>query len=119
VTIPSRTGRERRLGIVVHRSATLMPDATTRRNGIPLTRPDRTLLDLRRVLTPAELQTTIRKALDLRLAVPPVLLDDFALTRSDLERRFLRLCRRHHLPSPEVNAVSALARWTFCGATRN
>jgi very-short-patch-repair endonuclease len=26
------------------------------------------------------------------------------LTRSELERRFLRLCRRHRLPDPEVNA---------------
>ena len=26
------------------------------------------------------------------------------LTRSELERRFLQLCRRHRLPSPEVNA---------------
>lgn len=26
------------------------------------------------------------------------------LTRSELERRFLRLCRRHRLPRPEVNA---------------
>jgi very-short-patch-repair endonuclease len=25
-------------------------------------------------------------------------------TRSDLERDFLRLCRRHRLPAPEVNA---------------
>jgi very-short-patch-repair endonuclease len=25
------------------------------------------------------------------------------LTRSELERRFLRLCRRHGLPKPEVN----------------
>ena len=24
-------------------------------------------------------------------------------TRSELERRFLRLCRRHRLPTPEVN----------------
>src|ERR671922_12174 len=24
-------------------------------------------------------------------------------TRSELERAFLRLCRRHHLPEPEVN----------------
>ena len=24
-------------------------------------------------------------------------------TRSDLERDFLQLCRRHHLPAPEVN----------------
>jgi hypothetical protein len=26
------------------------------------------------------------------------------LTRSELERRFLSLCRRHRLPTPEVNA---------------
>ena len=26
------------------------------------------------------------------------------LTRSELERRFLRLCRRHRLPKPEINA---------------
>ena len=26
------------------------------------------------------------------------------LTRSELENRFLQLCRRHRLPSPEVNA---------------
>ena len=25
-------------------------------------------------------------------------------SRNELERRFLRLCQRHHLPSPEVNA---------------
>lgn len=26
------------------------------------------------------------------------------MTRSELERRFLALCRRHRLPAPEVNA---------------
>jgi very-short-patch-repair endonuclease len=31
-------------------------------------------------------------------------------TRSDLERDFLRFCRRHDLPSPEVNV--RVGRWT-------
>ena len=31
-------------------------------------------------------------------------------TRSDLERDFLRLCRRHALPPPEVNV--RVGRWT-------
>jgi very-short-patch-repair endonuclease len=31
-------------------------------------------------------------------------------TRSDFERDFLRLCRRHRLPPPEVNAK--VGRWT-------
>jgi very-short-patch-repair endonuclease len=35
----------------------------------------------------------------------PALLDpEPDLTRSELERLFLRLCRRHRLPSPEANA---------------
>jgi very-short-patch-repair endonuclease len=37
--------------------------------------------------------------------VTPAALDpEPDLTRSELERLFLRLCRRHTLPSPEVNA---------------
>jgi very-short-patch-repair endonuclease len=31
-------------------------------------------------------------------------------TRSDLERDFIRLCRRHSLPPPEVNV--RIGRWT-------
>lgn len=31
-------------------------------------------------------------------------------TRSDLERDFLRLCRRHGLPAPQVNV--RIGRWT-------
>jgi very-short-patch-repair endonuclease len=104
VTVPSHSGRERRRGIVIHRSTTLRPEMVTRRNGIPRTQPARTLQDLRRVLTPEQSQKATRRALDLRLDVGAALDPEPDLTRSDLERFFLRLCRSHSLPSPEVNA---------------
>lgn len=77
---------------------------TTIRNGIPVTTPARTLLDLRRCVSEAELGRARRQAEALGYR-----LDDAAdiepdLTRSELERRFLRLCARASLPSPEVNA---------------
>jgi very-short-patch-repair endonuclease len=42
--------------------------------------------------------------LDLRLIGEADLDHEPDLTRSELERIFLRLCRRHHFPQPEVNA---------------
>jgi very-short-patch-repair endonuclease len=56
------------------------------------------------VLSPKWLQKATRKALDLRLDVGSALDPEPDLTRSELERRFLRLCRFHSLPSPQVNA---------------
>jgi very-short-patch-repair endonuclease len=104
VTVPSGAGRDRRRGIIVHRSTTLGSELVTRRNGVPLTCPARTLQDLRAVLSPESLQKATRKALDLRLDVTSALDAEPDLTRSELERLFLRLCRRHGLPDPEVNA---------------
>jgi very-short-patch-repair endonuclease len=103
VTVPSHGGRERRRGIVIHRSITLAPDQVTRRRNIPLTQPARTLQDLRRVLPREQLQKATRRALDLRLDGAAALDAEPDLTRSELERIFLRLCRSHSLPSPEVN----------------
>jgi very-short-patch-repair endonuclease len=76
VSIPGTNGRSRRKGIVLHRSSTLTTAETTRRNGIPVTILARTLADL---------------------GYGP------ERTRSDLERLFLRLCRAHDIPKPEVN----------------
>jgi very-short-patch-repair endonuclease len=104
ITVPSYGGRRKQRGIVVHRSMTLTASDTTRRRGIPVTCPARTLQDLRRVLSAEQLQKATRKALDLRLDVAAALAPEPDLTRSELERRFLRLCRSHALPSPEVNA---------------
>ena len=46
----------------------------------------------------------MRRALDLGLISSLDLKPDDDLTRSELERLFLGICRRHRLPQPEVNA---------------
>jgi very-short-patch-repair endonuclease len=76
VTVPTQNGRRRRTGIRMHRSATLTSTEATRRRNIPVTTHARTLRDLGYGPEP---------------------------TRSDLERLFLRLCRRYRIPKPEVN----------------
>jgi very-short-patch-repair endonuclease len=104
ITFPTAAGRKRRAGIAIHRSSTLIAGATTRRSNVPVTRPARTLRDLRRAVPQPLHQQAVRRALDLRLVDEASLGREPDLTRSELERLFLRLCRRHHLPSPEVNA---------------
>ena len=73
------------------------------RQRIPTTTPARTILDLRRALNREELQDAISQAEVLRLPIGnlPGFLHEPA--RSELERRFLRLCRRHGIPKPEMN----------------
>ncbi|MDX6608671.1 MAG: hypothetical protein QOF85_596 [Solirubrobacterales bacterium] len=93
----------------MHRSQTLMTAHVTLRCGIPVTTPARTIADLRKAISTGqtgaiagrELRTAIRQANVLGLPIG----DDDAedRTRSDLEGDFLRLCRRHRLPRPEVN----------------
>jgi predicted transcriptional regulator of viral defense system len=102
LTLPGDSGRERRKGITVHRSATLTAGVVSRRRGIRLTKPSRTLRDVRRVVPEPVFRSAVRRALDLRL-IRSSGLSERDLTRSELERLFLRLCRRHHLPQPEVN----------------
>jgi very-short-patch-repair endonuclease len=109
VTIPADTGRAKRRGIRIHRSRTLTPADRTRRLSIPVTTPTRTLLDLARVTGQQELARARRQAEFLGLALDAGRLDSAGRshhdrTRTALEQRFLRLCRRHRLPSPEVNA---------------
>lgn len=100
VSLTHRSGRGHRRGIRVHRPGTLAAADLTRRRGIPVTAPARTIADLRRTLPPAELRRAVRQAEVLGLAIEPGLGDR---TRSELEHLFLRLCRRHGLPMPEVN----------------
>jgi hypothetical protein len=52
----------RRKGIRIHRSRTLTPDLVTRRNNIPVTKPSRTIADLRGAVSPKELRRAIRQA---------------------------------------------------------
>jgi very-short-patch-repair endonuclease len=102
ITLPGDGGRRRRAGITVHRSVTLTHRITTRRHGIPVTNPSRTLRDLRRTVPQPVFRAALRRALDLRLIRSTGIAEE-DLTRSELERMMLRLCRRHRLPQPEVN----------------
>jgi very-short-patch-repair endonuclease len=97
VTVPDQA--RSRQGIKVHRSRTLRGQ-TTRRAGIPVTTPSRTLVDLRRILSQPQFSQALRQAEYLGLPVEDL---DPDHTRSELEARFLALCRRHRLPEPEVN----------------
>jgi very-short-patch-repair endonuclease len=72
----------------------------TRRDGIPVTTPARTIADLRSVLPASELRRAARQAEVLGLRLDTESADG---TRSELESMFLRLCRRHRLPEPQVN----------------
>lgn len=101
VTIPGGRSRRRRSGIRLHRSLTLRLDQATSWRNIPVTAPARTLADLRRVVSAKRFRRALREASALGLDSGDLGTD---LTRSELESRFLRLCRRHRLPVPEVNA---------------
>jgi hypothetical protein len=103
ISAPATGGRAKRRNLVVHRSLTLTPGVVTERRGIPVTTPARTIEDLRRVLAPDQLRKAVSEAEGLRLDVGKQPGFEPDLTRSELERRFLRLCRRHRLPAPEVN----------------
>lgn len=109
VIVAGYGGRARRDGIRVHRSDSLVPAEVTLRNRIPVTNPSRTIADLREAISRGrigaislwELRKAIRQANVIGL---PIEARDAAdRTRSDLERDFLKLCRRHRLSRPEVN----------------
>ncbi len=104
VTVPGDGGRRKRRGIAMHRSATLTAGVTSRRNGIAVTSPARTLRDLHRTAPDGVYRRAVRRALDLRLIRSEDLEREPELTRSELERIFRSRCRRHRLPQPEVNA---------------
>jgi very-short-patch-repair endonuclease len=110
VSISGDGGRGLRKGIRLHRSRTLTSEMTTRHLRIPVTTPSRTISDLRRTasawarsggVSPWELRRAIRQADVLGLALGEEA--DLDRTRSDLERSFLRLCRKYGLRTPEVN----------------
>jgi very-short-patch-repair endonuclease len=123
VTVPGTGGRRKRKGLRIHRARTL---ETTTHEGIPVTTPARTVLDLAAVLQRRPLERVLDQAENARLTEVASLvalgrahpghrgagrlmaiLDTHApgttLTRSELEERFLALCRDHDLPRPLVN----------------
>jgi very-short-patch-repair endonuclease len=120
VTIPPPGGRAPRALVVVHR-ARLGQGEATRRHRIPVTSPSRTLVDLADVGRSRALERALDEASYLRLdlsglrpkrgrkgsgLLARVLADHqpgSTLTRSQLEERFLSLCRAHGLAPPGVN----------------
>ena len=127
VTAPNRRGRAPK-GISAHRDDHVAPTDRTMWRGIPCMTVERTLLDIAAVLPEWELRKAIAQAevlgiLDFsamrelirrsrgrrgvaRLRLIFEELDPATKrTRSELERRFLRLCRNSGLPRPEVNVA--------------
>jgi very-short-patch-repair endonuclease len=127
VAIPRRRGGRPRRGVLLHRLPTLSADEVTTRQGISVTSPSRTILDLATTLPRRQLERAIDEAERLNICTEGDL-EEIArghfgragagslgilirehragstATRNDFEERFLALCRRHHLPQPEVNA---------------
>jgi very-short-patch-repair endonuclease len=108
VATRSRNGRTARPRIRLHRFKSLAPDQITRRWGIPVTTPARTIADLFGTVPPWQWRRAVRQAEISGLALGTAFATD--RTRSDVERDFLRLCRRHDIPAPEVNV--RIGRWT-------
>jgi very-short-patch-repair endonuclease len=112
-------------GIIVHRPRTLDAADRAREHGIPVTTPTRTLLDLAALASPTQLRRAVEAADRLELLDPSALAcpceqsrgrkgtgrllsllahyRPLPETRSELERRFLRLCDDAELPRPAVN----------------
>jgi very-short-patch-repair endonuclease len=112
LSLPSRNGRRKRQGIRIHRPMSLAPGEQTRQRGIPVTSPARTIVDLGSVVTARELRQAIRQADALGLPVGADITHD--RTRSELEHRFLGLCRRYRLPTPAVNMRIGGLTVDFC-----
>ena len=104
ITIGTGNGRKPQVGIEIHRSRSLQGHDIAKRAAIPVTAPARTLRDLRRSMAPSLYLRVVRRALDLQLIEESGLRSEGELTRSELERRFIALCRRNRIPAPTVNA---------------
>jgi very-short-patch-repair endonuclease len=125
VTVPGSGSRRQRPGIRLHRARSL-DGQTTVKDGIPVTTPARTILDLAARLDGRPLERLLDQAESARLTDVPSLdalarahaghrgaskvraaLQDHepgsTLTKSELEERFLALCRAAALPKPRVN----------------
>ena len=112
VSVPTQSGRRTRAGIHIHRCPDLADRALiTRRRGIPVTTPARTIADLESTVEPYLLRRAIRQAelAGHRLAIGV----GVHRTRSDLELDFLALCDRHAIPRPEVNVRAGRHRVDF------
>jgi very-short-patch-repair endonuclease len=115
ISIPSKSGRQRRKGLRIHRCASLLSVGSedqrrtlvTVRRGIPVTSVARTVHDLRATAPPRLVRRATRQAQLAGHALGPAV--GRVRTRSDLEDDFLAFCRRHRLPQPEANVK--VGRW--------
>jgi very-short-patch-repair endonuclease len=129
VTVTTAGGRARP-GLRIHRGPSLGASEVTTHAGIPVTTPERTILDIAAALSPRQIERALDQAEILRL-LDMLLLDALVaahrehrgagrlkavreshdpgttLTRSDLEEKMLALCRAHALPDPAVNVTVA------------
>jgi very-short-patch-repair endonuclease len=125
VMVATKTGRVQRRGIRLHLARCLDPQDVTVRNGIPITTPARTLLDLNAAVPDRLVERAYEQALIRRLVTLNAVVDALerapgrktkalrrlvaaehratTVTRSELEERFLALVRRGGLPEPELN----------------
>lgn len=124
VTMPRR--RRRRLaGVRIHRVRDLRDDEVTQVDGLPVTTPARTLLDLAEMEPRRAVEQAYATALRLQLVTPDDMRemvarhpghrgaplwramlaqqDEPAFTRSAAEEKLLSLTRSARLPRPEVN----------------
>ena len=135
VSLPTQAGRRPPRGIELHRVATLRANDVTKRNAIPVTTLQRTLVDLAGILDEKQLRSALRQSerihrLDLaqlRVSLDDVsrystrharlrrLVDDYipAGTDSEVEAAFLELCARHGLPIPETQVPIGRYRVDF------
>jgi very-short-patch-repair endonuclease len=124
VSVPSPRA-PRRGGIRVHRRAPPGMEETVVRQGIPVTGPSATIIDIAPGLSRAQLERAINEADRLELVTPERLREfaqerrtpgagtvrellgetTFTLTDSELERRFLLIVRGARLPKPRTQAV--------------
>jgi very-short-patch-repair endonuclease len=124
VTMPRRK-RRRIEGVRIHRVRDLFPDEVTTVDGIPVTTPARTLLDIAPTVTSREVEQALAKAMRMRLVTHEEmrrmverhpghrgtsrlrrLLDvegGPSFTRSEAEEKLLEITRIARLPRPELN----------------
>jgi very-short-patch-repair endonuclease len=127
VLTTERDVRIRDPGLRIRRCVSLPEDEVTRVQGVPVTTPARTLLDLAATCPPGELELAVARARrnglirpgdveeilrrhpgrrgHRRLAALFTQGDDPAFIRSEAERRFLQLVRAGRLPAPTVNTT--------------
>jgi very-short-patch-repair endonuclease len=118
IHVTVRGSRTAPRGIRVHRTRTLTAAEVKPHRGIPVTSIERTIIDLSRTFTADDLEPLIDNAdrrgiVDFaplkaaRSASLSAVLQSYdqAPTRSELERTFRRLCKRHRIPMPETNSI--------------